>query len=108
MFENQMNPFESARLHDSCCSENQYAYQYNRALNQFKAVRSRGNFFRLKMKVLHYQPFLYDLNEIRSRLHIQGSCYAGIKVVQIGSILGSEGRISDFDSGFHPMGGSDA
>jgi hypothetical protein len=103
MFENQRNPFEYARLHDSCCSENQYAYQYNSALNQFKAARARGNFFRLKMKILHYQTFLYDLNAIKSSLHVQSSCYAGIKVVQIDSILGSEGRISDFDRCFHPM-----
>jgi hypothetical protein len=103
MFENQMNPLAYDRLHESCHSENEYAHQYNIAFNQFKAARARGNFFRLKRKVLHRQPFLYDLNAIKSSLHVQGSSYAGIKVVRIDSILGSEGRISDFDGGFHPM-----
>lgn len=103
MFENQMNPFEYARLHDSCCSENWYAAQYNRASNQFKTACAQGNLFRLKMKVLHRQPFLYDLNTIKSSLQVRGSSYAGIKVVRINTIIGSEGRISDFDSGFHPM-----
>lgn len=103
MFENQMNPFAYDCLHDSCRSENEHTHQYNVAFNQFKAARARGNFFRLKMKVLRRQPFLYDLDAIKSSLHVHGSSYAGIKVVQISSIIGSEGRISDFDSGFHPM-----
>ena len=103
MFENQMNPFEFARLHDSCCSENWHVAQYNTACNQFKAARAQGHLFRLKMKVLHRQPFLYDLNTIKAVVHVSGSSYAGIKVVRINSIIGSEGRISDFDSGFHPI-----
>ena len=103
MFENQMNPFQFARIHDSCCSENEYTYQYNSALNQFKASLLQGTFFRLKMKALHRQPFLYDLNAIKSALHLRASFYSGIKVVTIRSIIGSESRISDFDQGFHPM-----
>jgi hypothetical protein len=103
MFENQMNPFEYARLHDSCCSENEYTYQCNSALNQFKASLLQGSFFRLKMKVLRRQPFLYDLNTIKPHLHVRGSSYVGIKAVRISSIIGSEGRTSDFDREFHPM-----
>jgi hypothetical protein len=34
---------------------------------------------------------------------VHGSSYTGIKVVPIRSIIGSEGRISDFDRGFHPL-----
>ena len=103
MFENQMNPFEFARLHDSCCYENKYSRQYNTAFDQFKESRMRGTFFRIIMRFLHRRSHLYDLNMIKSSLHVHGSSYAGIKVVRISSIIGSEGRISDFDSGFHPM-----
>ncbi len=103
MFENQMSPFEFARIHDSCCSKSIHSRQYNSAISEFRAFLLRGSFFRLKMKVLHRQPFLYDLNAIKRGLYIHGSSYAGVKTVRIDSIIGSEGRVSDFDSGFHPM-----
>jgi hypothetical protein len=103
MFENQLTPFEYARLHESCCPQNNYAHQYNSVFNKFKASCTQGNFFCLKMRLLHRQPFLYDLNAIKSSLHVRGSSYAGMKVVRIDAIVGSEGRISDFDKDFHPL-----
>jgi hypothetical protein len=103
MSENLMNSFQYVSIQDNHCCENIYAYQYNKVLSQFKASLLQGTFFRLKMKVLHRQPFLYDLNAVTSGLHLRGSSYAGIKVVPIRSIIGSESRITDFDQAFHPM-----
>jgi hypothetical protein len=104
MFINPLNPFEN-----SCCAEdrykksNGYAQQYNAAFNRFKSSIIKGKLFRIVTRVLRRKPFLFDLNEIKSGLSLHGSCYAGIKVVRIRSIIGSEGRVADFDMGFHPL-----
>ena len=103
MFENQMNPFQFPNIQDGHHSVDIYTQQYNTALNRFRTTLLQGNFFRLERKLLHRQSFLYDLNTIKANLHVRGSSYAGIKVVRIDSIIGSEGRIADFDNGFHPM-----
>ncbi len=103
MFENQMSPFQFPNPQDRHSAESIYAQQYNAALNRFRGTLLQGNFFRLGRKLLRRQPFLYDLNAIKSNLHVHGSSYAGIKVVPIHSIIGSEGRIADFDNGFHPI-----
>jgi hypothetical protein len=103
MFENPMNLLQNARMLDDRCCENLYAHQYNTALNQFKAVLIKGTFFRLQQKILHRNPFLYDLNAVKTGLHMRGSCYAGMKVVRIDAIIGSEGKTSDFDLRFHPV-----
>lgn len=103
MFENFMNPLQNARILDDHCCENLYARQYNTALNQFRAVLLKGTLFRLQQKVLHRNRFLYDLNAVKASLHMRGSSYAGMKVVRITAIIGSEGKTSDFDLHFHPL-----
>lgn len=103
MFENRMNPFENVHLLDHRCTENIYARQYNVALNQFRSSLTKGKLFRLKSKILKRRPFLYDLNALKPDLQVRGSFYSGIQVVPIHSIIGSEGRTTDFDMGFHPL-----
>lgn len=99
MFQINLNP----QLPGSGYSENLYARQYNTALNQFKSTLAKGKFARLKRKVLQRPQFLYDLNALTPDLSSRGSCYSGIQVVSIDSIIGSEGRTADFDMDFHPM-----
>lgn len=103
MFSSQMNPFQDAHLMASSSSGNIYAHQYNVALSQFRSSLLKGKIFRLKRKVLQRQPYLYDLNSLKLDLHVRGSFYAGIQVVRISSIIGSEGRAADFDANFHPL-----
>jgi hypothetical protein len=57
----------------------------------------------MRRKVSKRKQDLYDLNALKPDLHVRGSSYAGIKVVSIHSIVGSEGRATDFDMGFHPL-----
>jgi hypothetical protein len=102
MFENR-DIFQNAHLLNSCGSGNMYARQYNTALSQFKTTRFKGKILRLAAKVLNRAQHLYDLNALKPDLHVRGSFYAGIKVVSISSIIGSEGRITDFDMQFHPL-----
>jgi hypothetical protein len=103
MLENRMNPFDAIHLPDENRSGNIYARQYNTALNQFRSALVKGRIFRLKRKVLNRKQDLYDLNALKPGLHVRGSCYSGIRVVAIDSIIGSEGRSADFDMDFHPL-----
>lgn len=103
MLENPMNPLQNPQLLSTGYSEDLHTRQYNTALNGFKATLLIGKIFRLKSRALHRQPYLYDLNTIRPSLLLHGSCYSGTKAVSIRSIIGSEGRTSDFDMEFHPI-----
>lgn len=103
MFENRMNPFQNADLLGYRPCENIYSLQYNTALNQFRTTRSKGNLARLKRRILRRPQSLYDLHALKSQLGVRGSCYSGIQVVRIDSIIGSEGRTADFDMDFHPI-----
>jgi hypothetical protein len=104
MFENRMNPFENVHVReDSSNSRILYTHCYNAALNQFRSTLFKGKLFRLSRKILKRKQDLYDLNLLKPELHVRSSSYAGVKVVSIHSIIGSEGRIADFDMEFHPL-----
>lgn len=104
MFDNSINPFQNGPvLGNRYDTTNEHQRQYNTALNQFKSTWVRGLVFRLFARLLRHKTLLYDLNEIKSKLNLCGSHYAGVKVVRIDSIIGTEGKASDFDMGFHPV-----
>lgn len=103
MFENQINPFLNFETPGSASPANLFAHQYNTALNRFKSSLHTGMIYRLKRRIMRCQQGLYDLNTLRQKLSLRGSCYAGIRVVPISSIIGSEGKVSDFDMAFHPL-----
>jgi len=103
MFDNKLLTFQDVSVLSESSSGNNYAHQYNLALNKFKSTLFKGKVFRLKCRVLKRPPRLYDLNILKPDLHVRGSCYSGIQVVSISSIIGSEGRTADFDMDFHPL-----
>lgn len=103
MFDNKWLAFQNGELPDHLSSGNNYSHMYNLALNKFKSTLFKGKAFRLKSKILNRPQQLYDLNALKPSLHVRGSSYAGIQVVPVRSIIGSEGRITDFDMGFHPL-----
>lgn len=104
MFEHSINPFHNGPVLDCCeTNRNDDQRQYNTALNQFKSTWIKGLVFRLFSRLLRRKTLLHDLNEIKSGLNLHGSHYAGVKAVRIDSIIGTEGKASDFDMGFHPV-----
>lgn len=103
MFDNLINPFQNVGLSDCCPPENIYSRQYNTALDRFRRSRHQGKVFRLKSRLLRQPQWLYDLTALKPSLAIRGSFYAGVQVVPIRSIVGSEGRTTDFDLEFHPL-----
>ena len=101
MFQN--NLYQNTLLPGNSYTENIHARQYNTVLHQFRSILFKGKIARLKRKVLQRPQWLYDLNDMTSRLSVRGSSYSGIQVVPIRLIIGSEGRTTDFDMDFHPM-----
>lgn len=103
MFENPIAPFNNRHVLANCSSNQElYIRRYHTALNCFKSAWFRGILFRLLARVLHHRPYLHDLHDIRPELNLHGSHYSGVQVVDIASIIGTEGKASDFDMGFHP------
>src|SRR5690242_3136228 len=86
MFDSKLNSFQN--IADLCdrVSGGNHAYQYNQALNKFRATLRQGNLFRLKRKILKRPSCLYDLNILKPNLHLRGSSYAGVQVVPIHAI----------------------
>ena len=103
MFENRITPLESFETLVEVSRGHIYTQQYNTALSRFHSSLHKGGVSRLKKRILHRPQWLYDLSAIKPELTLRGSFYAGIQVVPIGSIIGSEGKITDFDMGFHPL-----
>ncbi|MGE5374478.1 MAG: hypothetical protein ACM3XO_05420 [Bacteroidota bacterium] len=103
MFENRITPFQNFETPGSASPANASAYLYNMALQRFKSALRTGSLYRLRRKIMHGQQWLYDLNAIKPALTLRGSFYAGIQAVPIHSIIGSEGKVSDFDMAFHPL-----
>lgn len=104
MFDNSINPFHNGPVLNCCTTnKNEYHSQYNTALNQFKSIWAKGVVFRLFGMLLRRRTLLHDLNEIKPGIHLHSSHYAGVKAVPIDSIIGTEGKVSDFDMGFHPV-----
>jgi hypothetical protein len=66
----------------------------------------KGKFARLIRRALQRPQSLYDLNALKPALGLHGSFYAGMQVVPIASIIGSEGRTIDFDMDFYPIHGA--
>lgn len=104
MFENPLKSLHHLQPSSSIGSQNIYARQYNTALSQFKSTLLTGKLGRLKRRIIGSPQSLYELNALKPDLKLRGSFYAGLRVVQISSIIGSEGKSADFDMDFHPIG----
>ena len=103
MFQNNLSLYQSRQHAGSGSAASMYARQYNTALNSFNATLGKGKFARLIRRALQRPQSLYDLNALKPALGLRGSFYAGMQVVPIRSIIGSEGRTTDFDMDFHPI-----
>ena len=106
MFQNDLSLYQNTQLPGNRSAESMYARQYNTALNRFNAMFGKGRFARLKRRILQRPQSLYDLNALKPDLVLRGSFYSGMQVVLIRSMIGSEGRTTDFDMDFHPILGA--
>lgn len=103
MFDHKSFSFPNVLPAGESCSERDHAHQYNKALNKFKFTLFTGMVLRLMRRLVNRPRQLFDLNTMKPDLHLRGSCYSGIQVVPIRSIIGTESRATDFDMEFHPV-----
>jgi hypothetical protein len=73
------------------------------ALKLFRLALRNSKLANLWIKITQRSNSLLDLNELEPSLHVRGRHYAGLRAVTIDQIRGSEGRVQDFDSAFHPL-----
>ncbi len=99
MYESGNNPFHEYLAHNGYTPESAHSRHLNTAISQFKWSLFCGRISRLLRGAFQ----LYDLNVIRKSLGVCGVFHAGIRVVELEKIVGSEGRTGDFDRRFHPL-----
>jgi hypothetical protein len=102
MFDAGYTSFQNYFL-QACCSQGVDTRPYGIALSYFKSGFFQGKVSRLMKRLLGHQQWLYDLNEYRTYLSSGGSFHAGVRIVPIRQIIGSEGRGPDFDGSLHPV-----
>lgn len=68
----------------------------------FDKAQMLGWWTRLICRLTGKTTKLLDLNDLSGQTSLANRRYAGIRLVSIDAIRGSEGREHDFDAGFHP------
>ncbi len=102
MFE-MLNPTPSEPAFPDRLANNENARLSVQAVKLFhSAFRSRSR-VNLWAHLTHRSNALLDLDEIEHSLQMRGRHYAGVQAVLLEQIRGSEGRVRDFDSAFHPL-----
>lgn len=105
MFQNNLSLYQAMPLPGTGSAASMDACQYSTALNRFNTTLGKGKFARLIRRALQRPQSLYDLEALKPALGLRRSFYAGMPVVPIRSIIGSEGRTTDLDMDFHPIRG---
>lgn len=73
------------------------------ASEQFHRLQSQAVRGKLWWAVLGRQRSLLNLYEVQKGFKLQSRTHAGIQLVPIAQIKGSEGRTTDFDADFRPL-----
>jgi hypothetical protein len=103
-----MNPLDGLPLQaiyppemDKQHTRHVYAHQFAQEL--YQKARERAGWQAVWAWLWRRPRHLADLNAIREGLKCRGSHPAGIRLVPIRRIIGSEGRRGDFDRQFNPL-----
>jgi hypothetical protein len=75
----------------------------NQAIKLFRQAVRKGGMGRLFSRISGQTRSLRDLQTATQGLNIRSRHYAGVQAVLISKIVGSEGRVSDFDASFNPL-----
>jgi hypothetical protein len=105
MFE--LNQYQKLLFQSNRNSANLHQYRYAVAIEMFRQSIFSGKFAHLKRWVLRKRRDLYDIASIKKSVCLRGLYYSGIRVVDIQDIIGTEGRVTDFDIEFNPVNESD-
>ena len=102
MFE-MMNPSQSVLILQSTRLAHDGSPAGGQALKLFRSAQRIGELSSLWTRIFSRSNSLLDLDELEPSLPVRGRHYAGVQAVAIDQIRGSEGRVQDFDSAFHPL-----
>jgi len=84
-------------------TNNTFGLHNNQAIKLFRQAVRKGGMGRLFSRINGQARSLRDLQTATQRLNIRSRHYAGVQAVLISKIVGSEGRVSDFDASFNPL-----
>jgi len=73
------------------------------AIHLYRGAALNGRLRWMWSRLSGRSNLLLDLNSLLAKIKVRSSHYAGIQAVAINKIIGSEGRVSDFDSSFNPL-----
>jgi hypothetical protein len=94
---------EGAMFYPSMLYQTETAFA-NRAIhNQFERLHVQGLRRRIWTGVTGRRHTLLNLHEVSKQITVHTRNYAGVRLVPIDQIRGSEGRHGDFDAGFRPL-----
>ena len=77
--------------------------EFNRALEDFRKVRSKAEFQRLWSLITGKTDKLLPYDEITQRLHATGFSSKGLMEIPVDAIVGSVNRYQDFNHNFLPL-----
>ncbi|MFN2194821.1 MAG: hypothetical protein ACK2UW_01690 [Anaerolineales bacterium] len=91
----------SENIHQTNIHNSWTEYNHFTSLSLYNQIRHQSLIGRLVGWITH-REHLEDLNELLASRKVSASYDAGLQTVAIAQIVGSEGRVHDFDSKFHP------
>ena len=79
-----------------------HAQLFNQAISLFNKARRNSIFVRIRAALLRRTTALLDLS-ILPQNRVLNQCYGGTKTVNLDQIIGTLGRVGDFDNHFYPL-----
>ncbi len=71
--------------------------------DRFNQLHRQANIKHIWLTLLHHEHHLQDLHKTKKNTDVKSSQEAGIQMIPIHRIRGSEGRTEDFDREFRPL-----
>jgi hypothetical protein len=87
----------------STTSHDKMAYARREARRSFSDLYQQGWRRQLLAKVMGRPHALQNLHEVHSAFQVRSRSHAGVQLVPVARIRGSEGRCADFDADFRPL-----
>lgn len=79
------------------------AFDLQASLAEFDRARFRALLTSLAAIFAGRPHLLLPFDEVADKLRLRRSLYRGVRTVEVGQIVGSVGKVGDFDRDFHPL-----
>jgi hypothetical protein len=102
MYELNQNYHQQTLVAGAINAASPYSYVMTAANALFRRALWRANLTKIKSLFTRRVNWLIALSDLEGQLNRLGICYAGRRPVDIRQIVGTEGRMHDFDRQFNP------